>query len=249
MPLYGPPGGMPTGWGSPPPPKSRTGLLVGLIATLLVVVIVGTLAAVLLLKPGGGTSAVATATATPTATLAPTTTPTSGPQVLLQDPLTSNANGWANDSHCFFKSDGYHVNDSYICFAPVGPLLNTAVSVKTRQISGSIGEFYGLMVRGKSQGNYYIFGIDSNGKWVFFKVVNDKVTDILPFAPHVAIHKGLGAANTLEAHALGSHFDFFVNGAQVGQADDATFASGITGVAGASGSEIVFRDFTLSSLS
>src|SRR5262249_39702115 len=171
MPLYGPPGGMPTGWGSPPPPKSRTGLLVGLIATLLVVVIVGTLAAVLLLKPGGGTSAVATATATPTATLAPTTTPTSGPQVLLQDPLTSNANGWANDSHCFFKSDGYHVNDSYICFAPVGPLLNTAVSVKTRQISGSIGEFYGLMVRGKSQGNYYIFGIDSNGKWVFFKVV------------------------------------------------------------------------------
>src|SRR5689334_14703003 len=35
------------------------------------------------------------------------------------DPLTSNTFGWNADSHAYFKSDGYHITQSYIEYAPV----------------------------------------------------------------------------------------------------------------------------------
>jgi hypothetical protein len=66
-----------------------------------------------------------------------------------------------------------------------------------------------------------------------------------------AIHVGLGATNTLEVRVLDSHFDFFVNGTKVGQADDTNYIaiSGNDVLEGSDGIEIVFSNLTISTAS
>ena len=94
-PGYGPPGYPPAGYpGAPyaPPPKRRTGLIVGIVATILVVCLGGgAVAAVLVLRNLNST---ATPTAGPTAStppIDPTTEPTAGPTT--GDPGGSDFNG------------------------------------------------------------------------------------------------------------------------------------------------------------
>jgi hypothetical protein len=162
------------------------------------------------------------------------------------DPLTSNKNGWATNAGAFFKSDGYHFTQNYLTYAPVDAVGSADVSVKTVQLSGDIHTFYGIVFRRISKGNYYIFGIDGNGKWGFFKVVEGTETDVVSATAHSAIMPGLNVPNTLAVQARGSHFVFSVNGTQVGEADDTTFSSkGRVGVAGADSVEVVFTDFSL----
>jgi hypothetical protein len=51
--------------------------------------------------------------------------------------------------------------------------------------------------------------------------------------------------------AFGSHFTFFVNDQPVGQADDASFATGVTGVLDVSPNdtgEVVFTQFQIAAL-
>jgi hypothetical protein len=162
------------------------------------------------------------------------------------DPLTSNKNGWATNSGTFFKSDGYHFTQNYLTYAPVDSVGSVDLSVKVSQLSGDIHTFYGIVFRRISKGNYYIFGIDGNGKWGFFKVVEGTETDIVSATANSAITPGLNVPNTLAVQARGSHFIFSVNGTQVGEADDtALTGKGLAGVAGADNVEVVFTDFSL----
>jgi hypothetical protein len=244
-----PPYGMPPGYPMPmslPARKSRMGLIVGIVATALVAVLVTSVGVALALSHPGSTSPAAQAQPTVEAQGTATVTPTLSERVFFQDPLTANTNGWADDgTNCSFHNDGYHVANGFICFAPAGSFGSVSVSVTTRQIAGPITEFYGLVLRHTSRGNYYLFSIDSNGKWRFSKVVNNTFADILPYVPNSAIHHGANAVNTLKVRAIGTHFTFFVNGIQVGEADDSTFSDGRCGVDGAGSSEIVFTDFEI----
>jgi hypothetical protein len=175
-------------------------------------------------------------------------TPTSTPYIIFFDPLTSAKYEWPNDSHCAFASDGYHVIGDYSCYAPTGDLDDGAISVDVKQISGADNHFYGLALRRASAGNRYDFVITSNGYWTFDKSVNNKFTDILPYVPTQAIHTGLNATNTLKVVAHLTHFTFFINGVQVGQADDTTYSAGLAGVVGHVSSEFVFTNFTVAQL-
>lgn len=243
-----PPGSpaMPPAWGAPaplppsmPPRKSRAGWIIGTLVVISVLLAGGLGFTLLTLKGQGSQSSTkgAPTSSTPAATATPSET------VFFQDPLTSNANGWASDTHCFFQNQSYHSKDGYICYAPVGSLSDATISVDMQQISGPITWFYGLVFRRVSKGNYYVFDIDSNGKWLFGKDVNDTYSDILPYRPDSGIKTGLNAVNTLLVRMKGSHFEFYINGTKVGETDDTTYAAGLSGIHGDSHLEATFNNF------
>jgi hypothetical protein len=162
------------------------------------------------------------------------------------DSLLTNKNGWLTNQDCVFKADGYHLTRGYLAYAPVADALNFDMWVQVKQTAGTLLAPYGLVFRRISLGNYYVFGIDGNGKWTFYKAVNNVGMDIVSYTASPAIKQGLNAQNTLEVKAHGTHFTFFVNGTQVGQADDTSLATkGSLGVAGHDDIEVVFTTFSL----
>lgn len=227
-----------------PPRKSRSGLIIGILIALVVILASGlgvSLYALAQKQQSANTGPAATATLAPTATATPNET------VVFQDPLTSNTKGWSSDSHCFFQNGAYHVKDGYLCFAPTGEISDGSISVDAQQVSGPLDWGYGIVLRHVSQGNYYEFNITSDGTWDFSKVINGSRTHIVPFTLTSAIHQGLVTVNTLQVRAQGSHFVFFVNGIQVGEADDSMFTSGMSGVdGGGGGTEMAFNNFKIS---
>jgi hypothetical protein len=238
---------------STPPRKGRGGLIVGCLIALVVLLASGLGVSLLVLNARNqqtgqtGTSSTSTATA---ATSSPSPTSTGTGAVLYQAAFTSGATGWANDSHCFFQKNSYHVRDGYVCYAPAGNTGDGNFSVDAYQVSGSPLWFYGIVVRRVSKGNFYAFYIDGNSKFLFSKYVNDTRTDILATTPSAAIKGGLNTINTLLVRAQGSHFTFYVNGTKVGEADDSTFTTGSSGVVGGGGNiEVAFNNFKITALS
>jgi hypothetical protein len=162
------------------------------------------------------------------------------------DSLLTNKNGWLTNTNCIFKPDGYHLTRGYLAYAPVADAVNFDMWVQVKQTGGTLLAPYGLVFRRVSLGNYYVFGIDGNGKWTFYKTVENVTTDIVSYTASPAIKQGLNAQNTLEVKAHGTHFAFFVNGTQIGQADDTSLATkGSLGVAGHDDIEVVFTAFSL----
>lgn len=244
----GMPGGYPMpqqpGYPMPQPPqrKRNLGLIIGIPVAVVLVLCIGGFAGLAYI--GSRLPATSTSTSTNTGTSA-TSTPTE--QVIFQDALTSSSHdgNWPNDSNCIFASDGYHVKGGYLCYAPTDDVSNGTISVNAKQTNGDITQGYGLVLRRASKGNYYIFVIDSNGKWAFYKLVNDSATAVKDFTASSAIHSGLNASNALKVTMSGSSFTFYVNDTQVGEATDSTFTSGLSGVAGADSSEVVYTSFKI----
>ena len=222
-----------------PVAKGRNRALIGLLVALIVAVVAGSGALVYLVAAGqhgvgGNQGATAAATATATPEYIP----------LLNDPLTSNQYGWPTNSHCFFSGSSYHVKDGYYCYAPLSYRFgNGKLSVDVKQVSGDPDLPYGLFFRAASNGNFYVFLIVSNGSWGFYSVVGNNLQEIRRFARSEVIHQGLNATNTLEVLAKDSHFDFFINGVQVGQADDGTYVYGGAGVTVFGQIEVAFNNF------
>jgi hypothetical protein len=240
-----PPPSYPTGYpspyaGPPPKPRSNVGLIVGLSVGIPLLLIVAFVAGSLLIARAHTSS---TFISTP-----PGKSSLSYTQIF-KDPMTSNINGWASDTHCFFGAGGYHVKDGYLCYAPIGNVGNDIVSTNVKQVAGPITYFYGILVRHASQGNYYTFEIDSNGKWRFGKGADGQFTEIIPYVPNAAIHRGLNVTNSLKVMMQGSNFTFFINGTQVGQVSDTTYTSGKCGVDGGGGhTEEVFTNFEVDAI-
>lgn len=164
---------------------------------------------------------------------------------IYSNPLNGGASsGWPNDSICFFGADGYHITGSYACYAPTGNIGDAVTSVSVKQIAGPNDTAYGLAIRRTPNNESYQFLIDSNGEWVFVKVVNDTSSRIVDFTANAAIKKGLNQVNVLSVHATGNHFSFFVNSVQVGSAVDNDFSSGGIGLVGATGATVVFTNLT-----
>lgn len=172
-------------------------------------------------------------------------TATTGPTVLYQNALTSAADNWTNDQNCFFGAGGYHINGGFLCVAPAGTLTDVDVSVQVKQISGETTIPYGIGFRRPSTGNRYEFDIDSNSKWVFFKCAASNCTTVIDYTADAAIQGGLNTVNTLEVRAVGSQFEFLVNGTKVGQTTDTTYPSGEVGLAGDDGIEVVFSNLKI----
>jgi hypothetical protein len=155
--------------------------------------------------------------------------------------------GWEDRAGCAtFQADGFHFTSANICTAPdpSAPFATGTVSVTAKQISGPVTTGYSLIFRADPDGpSFYAFLIDGNGSWRAMKVAAGQPTFFGPFTPTAAIHKGLNASNTMQVVMSGSHFEFSVNGAKVGQADDSTLAKGYTGLWGNTGIEVVYTNF------
>lgn len=235
----------------PPPPPRRRGPVIAIVSSILVVIalIVAAGAAIVLSKQSGSATSTPGAKTSYAGTVTPgaTATAATGGHVIFQDDFSSSSSGWLNDSHCFYASDGYHIPDGYICYAPTDQLADAVVSADAHQTTGDTGWFYGVVFRRVSKGNYYSMAINSVGDWKFAKHVNGQRTDLLPYVHTAALNTGLNAKNTLTARIVGSHFEFFINGVKVGEYDDSTFTRGSWGVEGAGGTgvEIVYTHFSL----
>lgn len=235
---YGYPGGMP-----PTPPAPKQNKNVPIIAAVVAVLIVGIGAFIALQGHKGKVSITPTATLTKTQS-SPTATHSTAGSVIYQNALTSSASGWTTDSNCSFSSDGYHIQGGYICYAPTDSLSNVDVTVQVSQLSGDSSSGFGIVFRRASKGNYYSFRIDSGGQWGAFVCQNSNCNS-LGGASDSSIQTGLNATNTLRVVAVGTHFDYYVNGTKVGSADDSTFSSGDVGLSGADGSEVVFSNLVI----
>jgi len=228
----------------PPQPKKRNwaGCVVGCLVALVLVIGLGAGGIILLNNQAGGVTV-------GSLTIGGSGTGPGGGTLIYQDALNGSAKSdWTNDSNCFFGSGGYHINAAFICYSPADKVGDVVTTVSVKQTSGPITYGYGLVIRRVSQGNYYEFLIDSNGKWTFVKVVGATSTKIMDFTANSAIKTGLNQVNTLSVSAKGSHFVFSVNGTQVGLADDTTFTSGATGLSGNDGIEVVFTDLSIANV-
>lgn len=228
--------GYPPGPSGPQPPQPPFGrqfplpliiISVAILVALIVAVIVGVIK--LTDNPGGSTSHT---NGTPTATHTPPTATPSG-TIIFQDALTSNAKGWqADETHCFFKSDGYHVRQNYFCTAPVAiPTGDITVSVNVKEVSGSNDFPFGIVLR-RSGENYYAFEVDARGDWAFFKSETNatRYVKLRDFTANAAIRKGLNASNALKVVARDNMFSCYVNGTLVGQVTDSSYTNGQVGL-------------------
>ncbi len=248
-PPYGPspqgfPPGYPPGYGGQPPtpPRKKTnvGLIVGIVVGAVLVVCVGCVG---LLYAAGRLSG-SISISTPTLS-GPTATPT--PTVLYSDPLTAGATSLGGTQHCIPQSDGLHVHDNFACYVPAGTLTNVDVTVQVKQLSGKTIEPYGIEVR-RSDSGWDEFDIDSNSKFIIFRCVGSACatnTRIVNYTASAAISGGLNTTNTLEVRAVGSHFDFYVNGTKVSGTDDTSFSAGVVGLSASSGIEVVYTDLKI----
>lgn len=243
---YGPPGGYPTGYPGALPPgadwkpgqrPNRTPwgrIIGGIVVALVVIAIVAGVSYGISQAATHNSGAKASATATATQNSSVT---------LLSDSMLTADSSWIQDSACYFRSDGYHIVDAYICNAPIGEQVDGSETVTVKQVSGPTTWAYGLILRHISTGNYYIFGIDSDSQWVFAKLVNDKPTNLQNFTFNKAIKGGLNTANTLSVTMTGNTFDCYINGQKVGTIHDSTFSQGEWGLEGGPGIDVVFTNY------
>lgn len=250
-PMYGPPSPSaypPPGWpGAQPQPQPRRGnaLVIGLSIGVVAVILLAAIGAVATVQSARD-SAANSAAATPTATSTATTKP--GKTVLFTDPLTSNKNGWPDDDHCSFASDGYHIKGGWTCVAPMGTLADFDFTVHVKQISGPLTYGYGIAFRRASAGSDYQFGIDGNSKWVLFKCVSHSCSKLVDWTSNGSLRGGLNIAHTMEVQANGPHIVCFADGTRLGSVDDSTYLSGDSGLVGSENIEAVFTNLTITSM-
>jgi VCBS repeat-containing protein len=207
----------------------------------------------------GGTSSPAANASTPSTSGIGTSTPGTGAgtatagaspaagNIIYADSLSGAAAQWPNSTDCGPTSAGYRIAPDIICYAPIDALDNGSVTVEVTQSSGPTDQPYGLVVRRASKGNYYLFGVDSDGEWVFAMCASsvNSCTPVEDFTTNAAIHKGLNTKNTLAIAMAGAHFTFTINGTQVGQVDDISYASGLVGLATGDNTVALFQNITI----
>jgi hypothetical protein len=167
--------------------------------------------------------------------------------VIYQSSLKGSLDNWENGADCAPKSDGYHIRNGSICYAPIDSQADADIKVHVTQLSGSTELFYGIVLRSTPGEHYYLFGIDGNGKWLFVNVPSTSQLPVSLIAPTLdgAIHSGVKEVNALEVKMKGSHFDFFINGTKVGEINDSHYAAGQIGLSGEDGVEVVYTDLSI----
>ena len=187
----------------------------------------------------------------PTATVktTPTASPTPAETVKFQDSLNSASRKWQISSHTFYSNGGYEVAGAWTTYSPASSLGDGTISVSMRQLSGPNNQFYGILFRATNDSvpTGYFFGITQSQQWSFSDLSNGNSAAIVAPTTDAHIKSGLNASNTIAVRAIGSHFVFYINGAQVGQVDSHTFSSGRIGLINTDGGlDVVYNDFTVS---
>ena len=232
---------------APPSRASKRGWLLGslLVALAALLVVLATTQGILQFPPLGAVSGVPAAT--PTATV----TPIIGSIYL--NALAVPASGWTVDEHCHFLSDGYHddatasaKNTANACYAPV-QAKDAVISVDAKLVAGPLDFGYGVVFRSDTNHSEYGFLISADGHWTTYKLVKNQLTPLNAWTTTATVDQKKGAHNTLNVYFKGTQMNLFVNGMLVGQAEDATFSSGVVGLTASAGQNVVFANFSVTS--
>ncbi len=154
--------------------------------------------------------------------------------------LTTRQAAWQCQQGALCQNDarGLHVlattDHLYFSFLVGERFSEQVIEVKTKLDNGD-PQFVGLVVAFRSTGlNGYGFLIFANGTYQLVKW-NDggMATNLIPLTFSPLIHTGLEQINALKIIAKGPSLTLFVNGHQLKQVYDATFASGGIGLGAA----------------
>jgi hypothetical protein len=180
----------------------------------------------------------------------PAALPKAAAMPTVSDTLTTETSSWAVQlPGCQFVASGYQVTAN-ACFSAYKADQGT-VKVDVRVAQAEQDALVGLALRHVSNGNHYVFGLaldgtTFNGDWVFASVVNGQGA-LIASGSDPAIQRSADGVNTLRVDFQGKHFGFWVNGAQVGEADDATLSGlGLLGMSAGGNSSALFSHFTFS---
>jgi len=214
--------GAPYGYGVPTPPRNNRNLFIGIGVAVVVVLI----ACVAFAARGGASGGQST-----------------GPRTLYQDSLTDNPKGWQGTG-CSGQSDGFHLSSGAACVAPIGVVGNADMSVTVTVPSPNLDSAYGVTVRATSPNSYYAFVLSPLGEWGFVKDSNGKASPLQTFTPSSDVNP-TGGPNRMEIRASGSTFTLSINGKQLGQFTDSTFAAGGWGFATGSDTNAVYTNISI----
>lgn len=103
-------------------------------------------------------------------------------------------------------------------------------SVDVQRVEGSVTGDYGMVLRANGDDNsFYYFGInDNNQQFAFFLIQNGNWTRLNDWTFNTNIR--VGDINHLRVVSKGSLFVLYINGNNVGQADDTSLSSGKVGI-------------------
>lgn len=166
---------------------------------------------------------------------------TTGPSTLYSSSMTSATSDWPTDQECSFQHDGYHITSATNCYYSAAVYQDATVTVTAKLVSGDVTGAYGIAFRRPGPNRYYVFLVTGDGNWL---VARDNVA-VVRSQHNSAIKTGVGATNKLAVRMQGGHFTFFVNGTQLGDLTDNTYASGNVGLAGDSNIDVAFRNFSV----
>ncbi len=202
-------------------------------------------------------------------------TATTVANTILTDPLSQNIHNWPvvtkGSKLYMFVNGTYHITDndpkqSAPAILPdlvlKDPFVYTLTMNEIKGDDGSINNSFGMILRlsthnagGKNTVTFYCFEVinNSGGKYQFVKYDSGSKgpSPWIPIWQHDfgrEFHQGQGPknTNTIKVAANGKHFTFFVNGKQVGTAQDGSLTSGEIGMlVNLKGTEVAFSNLLL----
>jgi len=117
------------------------------------------------------------------------------------------------------------------------------LSCKTTWLDGVRNHAYGLMFGRSEQGNYYCFGIDGMGSYVFYKYENGESKNIISWTKSDFINKE--GMNQVKIIKQGNSLHFFINNNFVNQSTFSEFYGSYVGFIVANKQKIAFDDFLI----
>ncbi|MEW5958527.1 MAG: family 16 glycoside hydrolase [Chloroflexota bacterium] len=103
------------------------------------------------------------------------------------------------------------------------------LEVDTVQRRGPEDNDYGVILRRQDDANFYSFEISGDGYYIFTKLVDDELLEIIPWQESQAIRRG-DRTNRLRVEAVGPNFTFYINDELVDSAIDSDFVQGDIGL-------------------
>ncbi len=110
----------------------------------------------------------------------------------------------------------------------VDPVSDFYLIVDAKRVRGDLSCLYGLLFRRLDRNNFYLFQISDEQYFTFELLSQDEWTTLIDRTSTPAVRPG--EVNQLAVRGQGSHFEFFINGEFVGEADNDEFSSGTVGI-------------------
>lgn len=180
------------------------------------------------------------------------------PIVLFSDDFSNPSSGWPTEQNAVgeygYLTDGYHIfidrTDKALWASIDQEFDNVSIYVDAKPaITGASG-YYGLLCRIQDEQNFYYFVIQSNGDYTIGKYKDAGFQSLFAdgWRRSAAIHIN-DQSNRLRADCAGNTLRFYANNILLGEATDADFTIGFSGLVAAAldsqSFEVVFNNFLI----